>query len=155
VAFNENLNHFLLRPGQLPSIARHIVWRAKNVARWLRRTPFDRRLWWARTTAWFRPRWNRAPAAVPVSRPDGVSVVIPSRTGKNLLPTHPPPILPAPPDEIIIVDNGSTDPTAAWLAATYPQIRVEVSAAPLSFARAVNRGIAIARYSHVCLLNND
>ena len=30
-----------------------------------------------------------------------------------------------------------------------------VSPAPLSFARAVNRGIAAARYSHVCLLNND
>ena len=27
--------------------------------------------------------------------------------------------------------------------------------APLSFARAVNRGIARARYSHICLLNND
>ena len=34
-------------------------------------------------------------------------------------------------------------------------MRVEVSAAALSFARAVNRGIRLARYSHVCLLNND
>jgi GT2 family glycosyltransferase len=32
---------------------------------------------------------------------------------------------------------------------------VDISAAPLSFARAVNRGIALARFSHVCLLNND
>jgi GT2 family glycosyltransferase len=32
---------------------------------------------------------------------------------------------------------------------------VEVSAEPLSFAAAVNRGIRRARYSHVCLLNND
>ncbi|MCX6631807.1 MAG: hypothetical protein NTW28_29715, partial [Candidatus Solibacter sp.] len=29
------------------------------------------------------------------------------------------------------------------------------SPAPLSFARSVNRGIARARCSHVCLLNND
>ena len=32
---------------------------------------------------------------------------------------------------------------------------MEVSPRPLSFAAAVNRGIARARYSHVCLLNND
>ena len=32
---------------------------------------------------------------------------------------------------------------------------MEHSAAPLSFARAANRGIRRARYSHVCLLNND
>jgi GT2 family glycosyltransferase/glycosyltransferase involved in cell wall biosynthesis len=155
VAFNENLNHFLLRPGQLPSIARHIVWRAKNVARWLRRTPLDRSLWWARTAAWFRPRWNRAPSAVPIARPDGISVVIPSRTGKELLAAQLPAILADDPDEVIVIDNGSTDFTDAWLATTYPQIRVEVSSTPLSFARAVNRGIAVARYSHVCLLNND
>jgi GT2 family glycosyltransferase/glycosyltransferase involved in cell wall biosynthesis len=155
VAFNENLNHFLLRPGQLPSIVRHVAWRAKNVVRWLRRSRLDRRLWWAGTAAWFRPRWNRTPATVPVSRSDGVSVVIPSRTGKDLLTVQLPGIVADRPDEIIVVDNGSTDGTAEWLAATYPQIRVEVSATPLSFARAVNRGIAIARYSHVCLLNND
>src|SRR5439155_3892104 len=36
-----------------------------------------------------------------------------------------------------------------------PRVTMEVSAEPLSFARAVNRGIRRARYSHVCLLNND
>ena len=41
-------------------------------------------------------------------------------------------------------------------AAAWPQVRIEVSRdPPLSFARAVNRGIARARYSHICLLNND
>ena len=34
VAFNENLNHFMLRPASLPAIARHIAWRAANVLRW-------------------------------------------------------------------------------------------------------------------------
>jgi GT2 family glycosyltransferase len=57
--------------------------------------------------------------------------------------------------EVIIVDNGSDDGTAQWLRAAYPQARIEASAGPLSFARAVNRGIALARFSHVCLLNND
>jgi GT2 family glycosyltransferase/glycosyltransferase involved in cell wall biosynthesis len=155
VAFNENLNHFLLRPGQLQSIARHVVWRAKNVARWLLRSKFDARVALARAARWMRPRWNRTPGAVAESRPAGVSVVIPSRTGKDLLAAQLPGILAERPDEIIVVDNGSTDGTAEWLAATYPAIRVDVSEAGLSFARAVNRGIAMARYSHVCLLNND
>src|ERR1019366_3009744 len=41
------------------------------------------------------------------------------------------------------------------LRAAWPQVRIEVSNQPLSFARAVNRGNARARYSHICLLNND
>lgn len=57
--------------------------------------------------------------------------------------------------EVIVVDNGSSDGTAEWLAAEWPRVEVEQSAEPLSFAAAVNRGIGRARYSHVCLLNND
>ena len=155
VAFNENLNHFLLRPGQLPSIARHLMWRASNIARWLRRTRFDWRLWLVHAAAWLRPRGNQLHGLAPQPRPDGISVVIPSRTGRDLLAAQLPGIVAERPDEIIVVDNGSTDGTADWLAAEYPRVRVEVSKAPLSFARAVNRGIVWARYSHVCLLNND
>ena len=59
------------------------------------------------------------------------------------------------PGEMIVVDNGSSDGTAEWLAEEWRSVQVEVSASPLSFAAAVNRGIARARYSHVCLLNND
>ena len=86
--------------------------------------------------------------------PRGISVVIPSRNGKNLLAAALPGVereLAGIPSEILIADNGSTDGTSA----SFPQAIVEVSAAPLSFARAVNRGIARARYSRVCLLNND
>lgn len=57
--------------------------------------------------------------------------------------------------EVIVVDNGSDDATAIWLRETYPEIAVEFWPEPLSFARAVNRGIGLARFSHVCLLNND
>ena len=155
IAFNENLNHFMLRPAQLPSIARHLVWRVKNVARWLYRTPPDPRVILAQIAAWLRPRRNRTPGAPIGRRSSGISLIIPSRTGRPLLAAQLPGIVAQQPDEIIVVDNGSTDDTDAWLAAAYPEIRVEVSAAPLSFARAVNRGLALARYSHVCLLNND
>ncbi len=81
-------------------------------------------------------------------------MVIPSRNGKNLLAAGLPGVerdLAGIPSEILIVDNGSTDGTAR----AFPQATVDVSAEPLSFARAVNRGIARSRYSRVCLLNND
>ena len=90
--------------------------------------------------------------------PDGISVVIPSRNGKDLLAAQMAGIvreLQAIPSEIVVVDNGSGDGTAEWLGCSFPQVALEVSESPLSFARAVNRGIARARFSHVCLLNND
>ena len=51
------------------------------------------------------------------------------------------------PAHVIVVDNGSDDGTARTLA---DGIVVESSAEPLSFAAAVNRGIARARFSYVC-----
>lgn len=33
IAFNENLNHFMLRPGSLPTMARHAAWRIGNLWR--------------------------------------------------------------------------------------------------------------------------
>jgi GT2 family glycosyltransferase len=102
-----------------------------------------------------RPKWHRTPTSAGAARPAGTSVVIPSRNGRHLLAAQLPGIMAQAPGEIVVVDNGSDDGTADWLAAEWPEIRVEVSEAPLSFARAVNRGIRLARYSHVCLLNND
>ncbi len=87
------------------------------------------------------------------SKPAGISVVIPSRNGRDLLERCLPGLASA--TELIVVDNGSDDGTAEWLARTYPSVIVEHSAAPLAFAVAMNRGIRRARYSHVCALNND
>ena len=111
----------------------------------------------ARLAARFRP-CIRTPAPLP-ERPaePGISVVIPSRNGKDLLAAQLPGILHDLPTaaEILVVDNGSDDGTEAWLRASYPQVKIEVSRAPLSFARAANRGLEAARYSRICLLNND
>ena len=85
----------------------------------------------------------------------GVTVVIPTRNGKELLAAQLPAIVAERPEQIVIVDNGSTDGTVEWLASAYPAIEVVSSPDPLSFAQAVNRGIERARFSHVCLLNND
>jgi GT2 family glycosyltransferase/glycosyltransferase involved in cell wall biosynthesis len=89
----------------------------------------------------------------PHTRPPGISVVIPSRNGRELLENCLPLIADA--TEIIIVDNGSNDGTADFLHTTFPAAIIEHDPQPLPFARAVNRGIARTRFSHVCVLNND
>lgn len=86
----------------------------------------------------------------------GVTVVIPSRNGRELLEALLPALVPQiVSGEIIVSDNGSTDGTAAWLASTWPEIRVIQSEKPLSFAKAVNAGIRAAHFGYTLLLNND
>jgi GT2 family glycosyltransferase len=113
----------------------------------------------ARIAGRLRPRRGAPPEHAGATAAEaGISVVIPSRNGRELLRAQLPGIqndLAPSAAETIVVDNGSGDGTAEWLRAEWPGIQVEVSSGPLSFARAVNRGIARARYSHVCLLNND
>lgn len=111
-----------------------------------------------RAAAWLRPKWHRLPTPRSAPFHRGITTVIPSRNGRELLAAQMPGILSQSvpvPHEIVVVDNGSEDGTVEWLARQYPGIRTVVSRAPLSFSRAVNRGIAAARFSHVCLLNND
>ena len=87
---------------------------------------------------------------------EGISVVIPSRNGRQLLATLLPGLEPqVERGEIIVSDNGSDDGTAEWLAAEYPRVVVIPGARPLSFARAVNTGIRAARFAKTLLLNND
>jgi GT2 family glycosyltransferase/glycosyltransferase involved in cell wall biosynthesis len=91
-----------------------------------------------------------------VSMPDGISIVVPSRDGLELLRTMLPPLLPQlTSGEVIVVDNGSTDRTSEWLRQFHPEIRVIHSEIPLSFARAVNAGIVKAQHRRTLLLNND
>jgi N-acetylglucosaminyl-diphospho-decaprenol L-rhamnosyltransferase len=57
--------------------------------------------------------------------------------------------------EVIIVDNGSTDGTADWLAAALPAAQVLVNRENAGFARANNQGLARAHGNYAVLLNPD
>ncbi len=60
-----------------------------------------------------------------------------------------------PPDQIIVVDNGSRDSSIANLAADTPAVRVLRNACNAGFARAVSQGIRQAAAELILLLNND
>jgi len=57
--------------------------------------------------------------------------------------------------EVIAVDDGSTDGTAALLVREVPDVRVVRLEENCGFAVAANRGVAVARGSIVLLLNSD
>ena len=57
--------------------------------------------------------------------------------------------------EVIVVDNGSSDGSLAWIAVHFPAVQVVANASNLGFAVANNQGIAAARGAFVALLNND
>jgi GT2 family glycosyltransferase len=57
--------------------------------------------------------------------------------------------------EIILVDDGSTDGTRAWLATLPSPFRVVLNERNLGYAGANNRGAAVAKGEFLVLLNND
>jgi GT2 family glycosyltransferase/glycosyltransferase involved in cell wall biosynthesis len=104
----------------------------------------------------FRAQAKERPMAGFAPLTPGVTVVVPSRDGRELLASLLPPLLPQiAHGEVIVVDNGSSDGTVEWLARDYPSVRAIQKEAPLSFARAVNAGIVEARFTRTLMLNND
>lgn len=57
--------------------------------------------------------------------------------------------------ELIVVDDASTDGTAARLAAAFPTVRVDRAAVNRGFSASANRGVQLARGEVVLLLNSD
>ncbi len=95
----------------------------------------------------------------------GISVVIPTWNGRFLLETFLPSVLAAvyqyqkvhlAPAEVILVDDASTDDTAAWLEKHFfQQVCLIRRTRNGGFAPACNTGFRASRYPLVLLLNND
>lgn len=119
---------------------------------------------------------------VPQSRANlPVSFIIPTYNGKKLLEKNLPAVLQAARlrDEVVIVDDASTDKTLVWLRSRYKlklikrhadfdvwqaspgingkrvQMTVVHNHTNLRFAASVNRGVELSHHPYVFLLNND
>ena len=177
VALNENLEQRELRLGALAMIASHIRWRVGEwFTRLLRGDSLVARLLEIIRHPLASVQYLRAVVAGALlslrktkrqnlgepnlisssNRPSGVSVVIPSRDGKDKLARMLPLVLrELGSGEVIVIDNGSVDESAEFLRREFPAVIVVERGAPLGFPAAINIGVQRARFSHVCLLNND
>ncbi len=59
------------------------------------------------------------------------------------------------PHDVVVVDNASTDGTAAAIRERFPRVRLVALDANLGFGRAVNRGVDTVDTDVVVLVNND
>jgi glycosyltransferase involved in cell wall biosynthesis len=89
-----------------------------------------------------------------------LSVVMPNYNHANYLPTALEAILAQKvlPDEIIIVDDGSTDDSRAVIdhwASTEPRIRAAFNPSNRGAIASINRGLELARGKYVCLMAAD
>jgi GT2 family glycosyltransferase/glycosyltransferase involved in cell wall biosynthesis len=107
---------------------------------------------------WFLFGKRRAPAGAP---PDSraASVVIPNWNGRDLLEKYLPSVIAAlggnPANEIIVVDNASSDGSAAFVQERFPEVRVLPLERNYGFGGGSNAGVRAARNGIVVLLNSD
>ena len=97
--------------------------------------------------------------ASPSQRHPGASIVIPNWNGKDLLEKYLPSVVEAlsgnPANEIVVVDNGSTDGSAEFLRAAFPQVKLLALPTNLGFGGGSNAGVRAAANQVVVLLNSD
>jgi GT2 family glycosyltransferase/glycosyltransferase involved in cell wall biosynthesis len=100
-----------------------------------------------------RPPANRRPATA------AASVIIPNWNGRDLLERYLPTVVEAAQDnagnEVIVVDNGSTDGSAGLLRERFPTVKVVALECNQGFGGGSNAGVRAARNDVVVLLNND
>lgn len=102
---------------------------------------------------------RRTPAVDTPPNRTSASVVIPNWNGKDLLEKYLPSVLEAmagdPMNEVIVVDNGSTDGSAEFIRATFPDVKLIALSQNLGFGGGSNTGFKEARNDIVVLLNSD
>jgi O-antigen biosynthesis protein len=90
---------------------------------------------------------------------NAASIVIPNWNGRDLLEKYLPSVIAStekhPGSEIIVVDNGSDDGSAAFVRERFPQVRVLVLPRNLGFGGGSNAGFRAAKNDIVVLLNSD
>ena len=95
----------------------------------------------------------------PPTRHTAATVVIPNWNGKDLLAKYLPSIRGAlagnPDNQILVVDNGSTDGSADFLRDTVPEVTVLALPKNLGFGGGSNAGFRAAKNDIVVLLNSD
>ena len=100
---------------------------------------------------------ERRPDEMP--RTDAASVVIPNWNGRDLLARYLPSVVEAmaghPDNEVIVVDNGSTDGSAAFIREQFPAVRVVALPENRGFGGGSNAGFEAASNDIVVLLNSD
>jgi GT2 family glycosyltransferase len=90
---------------------------------------------------------------------EAASVVIPNWNGRDLLETYLPSVIQAlaghSGNEIVVVDNGSSDGSAAFVTRNFPQVKLLKLDRNLGFGGGSNAGVRAAKNDIVVLLNTD
>jgi GT2 family glycosyltransferase len=103
------------------------------------------------------PRRPFAPDTSPNTT--SASIVIPNWNGRDLLEKYLPSVIAAAQrlagSEVIVVDNGSTDSSATFVAEWFPDVRIVALPRNLGFGGGSNAGFRAAANDIVVLLNSD
>ena len=103
-----------------------------------------------------RKRKTASPSATAAR---AVSVVIPNWNGRDLLEKYLPSVVTAlegnPGNEIVVVDNGSSDGSVEFVRANFPQVNLLALPQNLGFGGGSNAGFRAAKNPIVVLLNSD
>ncbi len=106
-------------------------------------------------------RGRHRQSACPTKRANtaSASVVIPNWNGRDLLERYLPSVIAAlggnPDNEIIVVDNGSTDGSAEFVRQAFPRVKLLALDRNLGFGGGSNAGFRAAKNDIVVLLNSD
>jgi GT2 family glycosyltransferase/glycosyltransferase involved in cell wall biosynthesis len=109
--------------------------------------------------AWLLTGKRRTPLDDTQPSTRAASIVIPNWNGRDLLEKYLPHVLAAiarnPDNEVIVVENGSTDDSAQLLRDQFPSVRVVQLEKNLGFGGGSNAGFRAAKNDVVVLLNSD